>query len=128
MSYQADLFNALVADPTISGITGAGIFADVADGSASAPYLVYQVISTGGETTHDGTRPIEFPLIQFSCWAAGKAAAIALASALNALLDGNTLPGSSGITFQFSNQFGSYDPETKLFGEIIEYRASTLTN
>ena len=128
MSYQSDTYQALVSSATISGMTGARIYADVADGNAAAPYLVYQVISTGGETTHDGDRSIEFPLIQFSCWAASKAQAIALASAVNALLDGNTLAGASGVSFQFSNQFGQYEPETKLFGEILEYRAATTTN
>lgn len=128
MSYQSDITSALAAASTITAIVGARVYADVADGSTAAPYLVYQVVSTGGETTHDGAREIEFPLIQFSCWATGKAAAIALASAVNAVLDGNTLAGASGVTLQFSNQFGQYDPDTKLFGEILEYRASTTTN
>jgi len=128
MSYQSDITTALAAASTITAIVGTRIYADVADGSTAAPYLVWQVISTGGDTTHDGDRSIEFPLIQFNCWATGKASAIALASAVNAVLDGNTLSGSSGITFQFSNQFGSYESDTKLFGEILEYRASTITN
>jgi hypothetical protein len=128
MSYQSDLASALGAASTINAIVGQRIFADVADGSTAAPYLVYQVISTGGETTHDGNRNLDFPLIQFSCWAAGKAAAIALASSLNTLLDGKTLAGASGLTFQFSNQFGTYEADTKLFGEILEYRASCNRN
>jgi hypothetical protein len=128
MSYQSDLTTALAAAAGITGITGTRIYADVADGSTAAPYLVWQVISTGGETTHDGVRNIEFPTIQFSCWATGKAGAIALASAVNAVLDGNTISGSSGLTFQFNNQFGTYDPDTKLFGEILEYRASCSIN
>lgn len=128
MSYQSDMYSALVAAAGITAIVGTRIYADVADGTTTAPYLVYQVISTGGETTHDGVREIEFPVIQFSCWATGKAAAIALASAVNAVLDGKTLAGSSGISFQFSNQFGTYEPDTKLYGEIIEYQTATNTN
>lgn len=128
MSYQSDLTTALAAASTITAIVSTRIYADVADGSTEAPYLVWQVISTGGETTHDGVRNIEFPLIQFSCWATGRASAIALASAVNAVLDGNTLAGSSAISFQFSNQFGTYESDTKLFGEILEYRASCSIN
>jgi hypothetical protein len=128
MSYQSDIMTALAAASTITSIVGTRIFADVADGSAAAPYLTFQTITTGGETTHDGVREIEFPMIQFNCWAKGKADAIALASALNALMDGNTLAGTSGVTFQFSNQFGTYESDTKLFGEILEYRTSTKTN
>jgi hypothetical protein len=128
MSFQSDLTTALAAATTITAIVSTRIYADVADGDTAAPYLVWQVVSTDGETTHDGDRSIEFPLIQFSCWATGKAAAIALASAVNAVLDGNTISGSSGLTFQFSNQSGTYEPDTKLFGEILEYRASSITN
>lgn len=128
MSYQSDLTTALAAASTITAIVSTRIYADVADGSAAAPYLVWQVISTGGETTHDGVRNLEFPLIQFSCWATGKASAIALASAVNAVLDGQTISGSSALTFQFSNQFGTYESDTNLFGEILEYRAATNKN
>ena len=128
MSYQSDTYTALAANGTIAGLVSTRIFPDVADGSAAAPYIVYQTISTGGETTHDRVRNLEFPLIQFNCWATSKAGAISLASAVNTVLDGKTLAGSSGVTFQFSNQFGQYEPDTKLFGEILEYRAATTTN
>jgi hypothetical protein len=128
MSYQSDLTTALSAASTITAIVGTRIYADVADGSAAAPYLVWQVISTGGETTHDGGREIEEPLIQFSCWGTSKESVIALASALNVVIDGNTISGASGLTFQFSNQFGTYESDTNLFGEILEYRASCITN
>lgn len=128
MSYQSDLTTALAAASTITAIVSTRLYADVADGSTAAPYLVWQVISTGGETTHDGVRNLEFPIIQFSCWATGKAGAIALASAVNTVLDGNTISGSSALTFQFSNQFGTYEADTKLFGEILEYRAICNTN
>lgn len=128
MSYQANILTALLADTAIAAIVGTKVFADVADGSAAPPFLVYQVISTGGETTHDGERNLEFPFIQFTCWAKGKSNAIALASAVNALLDGNTLAGDSGISFQFSNQSGTYESDAKLFGEILEYRAATNKN
>ena len=128
MSYQSDIITALAAASSITNLVSTRVYADVADGSAAAPYITFQTISTSGEVTHDGVRNIEFPLIQFNCWATGKAGAIALASALNTLLDGNVIAGSSAVTFQFSNQFGQYDPDTKLFGEILEYRASTATN
>jgi hypothetical protein len=128
MSYQSDTYTALTGNATIAGIVATRIFPEVADGSAAAPYIVYQTITTSGETTHDGVRNIEFPLIQFSCWATSKGGAIALASAVNTVLDGNTISGSSNVSFQFSNQIGIYDPDTKLFGEILEYRAATNTN
>jgi len=128
MSYQANIYTALAANATLAGLVATRIFPDVADGTAVAPYIVYQVVSTAGETPHDGDRNLEFPLIQFSCWAQSKAGAIALASAVNNVLDGKTLAGSSNVSLQFSNQFGTYESDTKLFGEILEYRAATTTN
>lgn len=127
MSYQSDMVAALAAS-SLTNVVGDRIYADVADGTAHPPYVVWQVVSTGGDNSHDGGREVEFPLIQFSCWATSKAAAIALASSLNAILDGKTIPGDSKASFRFSNQFGTYDPETKLFGEIIEYQAACQTN
>ena len=128
MSYQSDIQATLTANAGITAIVGDRIFSDVADGSAQPPYLVYQIIATSGQTTHDGNRNLEFPLIQFSCWGAGKAAVIALASAVNTALDGVTHAGTSNVSTVFSNQSGTYDSETELFGEILEYRAATNKN
>jgi hypothetical protein len=122
MSFQSDIYAALVADETISQLVGDRVFADVADGSTITPYLVYQVITTRGETPHDGGRDIEFPLVQFSAWADGKAAAIQVASAVNELLDGNTLSGNAAITLTFQDQQGRHENETNLFGEIIDFQ------
>ena len=122
MSYQSDIYTALTGASAITALVSTRIYADVADGSATAPYLVYQFISAGGETTHDGERDTEFPLAQINCWASGKAAAITLADAVRTLLEGNTIAGDSASSFQHSNRFGTYEPDTKLFGEILEYR------
>ena len=128
MSFQEDIFTALSYDSGVTSIVGDRIFADVADGTTAAPYLVYQVISTGGETTHNGTRDIEFPTVQFSAWANTKQQAVALASAVTDLLDGNTLPGSSRITFVWSDQSGTYESETNLFGETLDFRGACNRN
>lgn len=128
MSYQADIHAALAGSATIAGITGGRIFADVCDQDAAAPYLVYQVVAVRGETAHDGSRGIEFPTIQFSCWAKTKAQCIDLAAKVNTLLDGKTLPGQSDISMLFSSSFGTYESDTKLFGEILEYSAATNSN
>jgi hypothetical protein len=128
MSYQSNLYSALIGESTISAIVGTAIFPDIADGTVAPPYIIYQTISTGGETSHDGVRNVEFPLIQLSCWTTGRATVIALASAVNAFLDGNLIAGASAVTFQFSNQLSSYDLETKLYGEILEYSAASNTN
>jgi hypothetical protein len=129
MSYQHDTASALAAATAITTITGTRIFADVADGGTTTPYLVYQFVSTDGETTHDGTRDVEFPLVQFSCWASTKAGAVTLGNTLAATLDGKTIAGTSAASFRFSNRFGEYEQDTKLYGEILEFRmAVKITN
>lgn len=128
MSFQSDIYTAITGNGTVAGLVGTSIFPDVADGTVSAPFIVYQVVSTDGETTHDGVRNIEFPLVQFSCWSTTKASAISLAAAVNDVLDGKTISGTANASFTFSNQFGNYDSESKLFGEILEYRAAANTN
>lgn len=128
MSYQSDIKSAFAAASTITALVGTRVYADVAPGEAAAPFIVYQTIATSGTTTHDGERNLEFPLIQFSCWAATKAEVIAIASAVNTLLDGNTISGSSGITFRFSGQNSSYDPESRLFGEMIDFTGACAKN
>ena len=125
MSYQSDTYTALTSATAITAIAGSRIYADVADGSTAPPYLVYQFISASGETTHDGTRDTEFPLIQLTAWATTKAGAIALADAVKATLEGQTIAGDSASSFQHSNRFGTYEDPTKLFGEILEYRMAS---
>jgi hypothetical protein len=126
MSYQGDITAAIEANATLSGLIGNRVFADVAPSSATVPYVVFQTISGRGETTHDGVRNLGHPLIQFSAWAATKVQATAIADAINTLLDGNIIAGDSEATFQYSNDYGTHDAETNLFGEIKEYRASHL--
>ena len=128
MSYQSDIKTAFTAASTITALVGTRVYSDIAPGDAAAPFIVFQTIATTGTTTHDGERNLEFPLIQFSCWAKTKAAAIALASAVNTLLDGNTIAGSSGITFRFSGQNSSYDTESRLFGEMIDFDGACAKN
>lgn len=128
MSWQEDLYDALTGDGGIAALVGTNVFPDVADMSATVPYLVYQNIYTSGETTHDGGRNLEFPLVQITAWAATKEAAIALGDLVINLLDGCTVAGASDLTFQFSNRMGTYDPGERLFGEIAEFRASANRN
>lgn len=128
MSYQSDIYTRLTTDATLSGLVGSRVFADVGDSSTGTPYIVYQVISTDGETAHDGTRDIEFPLVQFSVWGASKTSVIQTASALNATLDGQTIPGDSDLTMVFTDQSGTYENASNLFGEILQFRGHCNRN
>jgi hypothetical protein len=128
MSYQSDIQDAIEASVILAGIIGPRFFWDVADEDAVAPFLVAQTISTDSETCHDGSRDWSFPLIQFSAWATTKVGAIDLAAAIKAELEGIDLPGDSQVSLNFAGENSTRDQETKLYGQLIDYRASTLTN
>jgi hypothetical protein len=100
----------------------------VAPGSAAAPFIVWNVISSDGTTTHDGQRSIIHPLLQFDCWATSRLAAVNLAAKLRAALEGYTLPGLSECWLSFSNESSQRDQETNLFAETLEFRASCKIN
>lgn len=128
MSYQSDIFTAIQADAPLAALIGSRFFWDIADGSAAAPYLVASVVSGKGENDLSGVRNLTFPLVQMNAWGPGKAALIAIISALRTAIEGRNLPGSSNISLSYAGEHSSYDPDTKYFGEIIEFRASSNTN
>lgn len=123
MSLESDIKTAITGDATVSGLIGSRFAWDVIDGTrAEAPYIVAQIVSEESDTTHDGEEGASFPLIQFSCWAKTREGARALGAAVRSLLGGNTITG--GASFTFSNRTSSHDPQTRLFGELIDMRAS----
>ncbi len=128
MSYQSDIFTAIQAAAGVTALVGARVYPDIAPGTATAPFIVWSTVSTEGTTTHDGERSIMHPLLQFSCWAASRLAAVALCTALRTALEGQTLPGTSECWLSFSNESAERDQETGLFGESLELRASCKTN
>lgn len=128
MSWQSDIVSAILGDAALAAIVSENVFADVAPGSATAPYIVYQQVSETGDTTFDGIRNVTFPLVQFACWSPTKTGAIELASKLRASIEGRNIEGDSNASLGFSNQTSTRDQQTKLFGEIIDYRVSCFTN
>lgn len=125
MSLESDIKNAITGDETVSGMIGSRFAWDVIYGTrAEAPYIVAQIVSEDSDTTHDGAAGASFPLIQFSCWAKTRESARALGAALRALLVGQTISGTSAASFSFANRTSAHDPQTRLFGELIDMRAS----
>ena len=127
MSYETDINDAVLSSPLLSDLIDDRFSWEFADGETVAPFIVAQTISTDGETTHDGAREISFPLIQFSCWGRTKIEAISMRDALKRDLEGITLPGSSETTLIFQASNSTRDQDTKLYGEIIDYLASSYT-
>lgn len=128
MSWQADIYAAVQASNALVALIGNRFSWDIADGSTVAPYLVAQAISGSGTTDHGGKRELSFPLIQITAWAATKAAAIAVIATVKNELEGINLPGPANVSLAYAGEQSTYDRESKLYGEIIEFRASCNTN
>ena len=128
MSYQSDIFDAIRGSAALVEVIAERFSWDIADGATPAPYLVAQTVSGDSDTTHDGNRTTTFPLVQFTCWATGKETALAVMAILKNEIEGVELPGSSGASLTYSGENSTYDRESKLYGEIIDYRVScTIT-
>lgn len=128
MSWQSDINDAIEASAPLAALIGDRFSWDIADGTTATPYLVAQVISSDGETDFDGNRDVAFPLIQFTAWSPSKAQAIAVMDTFGDELEGRNLPGDANISLGYAGEQSTYDRDTKFYGEIREYRASTNTN
>lgn len=124
MSAEADITAAIAASSAIQQVTGGRVFWDVCDAKTAAPYIVAQLISEAGDTTHDGDRGTAFATIQFSCWATSSAAAANVAEILRAQLEGVSLAGTSKCALTFQGRNSNHDPVTRLFGVLIDMQAN----
>lgn len=125
MNYIEDITNAILASDPITDIIGDRFSWDIADGETVAPYVVAQQISDSSTGDLSGVHDIAFPLIQFSCWAKTKTEAITLAETLRTGIGHMTLNGPSLTSLNFAGRNSTFDDETGLFGDIIEFRASS---
>jgi hypothetical protein len=128
MSYQRDIYEAVMASGDLVDLIGDRFSWDIADPSTATPYIVAQTISDSSETAFDGVRGVSMPLIQISCWATTKAESIAVMKKFKHDMEGVELNGSSGTSLGFSGENSSYDSASKLFGTIYDYRASVTNN
>lgn len=125
MSWQGDIYAAAIAAEDLAAVIGDRFYWDIADGSAAAPYIVAQELSDAGTGDLSGVRTLALTLIQLSCWATTKAGALQLAALVKANLEGQDLPGDSNTSLSYQGTNSTFDPETGLFGQIIDYRASS---
>lgn len=128
MSVEADITTAITESTAIQAVIGGRMYWDIADATAAPPYLVAQLISEDGDTPHDGIRETAFATIQFACWAKTAAAATNLAAIFRSEFEGNVIDGDTGCVMTFSNRTSNYDPASRLFGCIIDMRASYSPN
>lgn len=124
MSYQADIYQAVLNSAPIAAKIGEKFSWDIADPTETPPYIVAQTISNSDSGDMQGVRDTSFPLIQFACWSTSKAEAIEIMRIFESEFSGIEIPGESGTSLNFAGENSSYDPETRLFGEIRDFRAS----
>ncbi len=128
MSWQSDIFDAVQASSALTVLIGDRFSWDVADGTTAVPYLVAQVISGDGETDLSGDRSLAFPLIQFAAWSPSKAETIEVMRIVKQELEGRNLPGKNNVSLGYGGEQSTWDPQTKYYGETVDYRVSANTN
>lgn len=125
MNYIEDITAAILASAPLTAIIEDRFSWDIADGSTAAPYIVAQQVSDASTGDLSGVHDFALPLIQFSCWAKTKVSAFSLAETLRTEIGGKDLAGASNTSLGFAGRSSTFDSETGLFGDIIEFRASS---
>lgn len=116
----SEVVMAAVADVMLK--VGTRIHPTLAPTNQTKPYIIYEEISTEGQTALDGPSGVEFPLVQFTVWDGKRNTARDIRKSLRTILEGNLLPGPHEVVATFSNQYLFYDKETKSFGALVEFR------
>ncbi len=126
MNAETALRVALLADPAIAALVGTRVYPMELPQNPTLPAIVYQRISTPGETPmlkHAQVAPRI--RIQLSLWAGTFGAVRQLAAAVDAKLDGYSGPNGDGTSLRLvwlANMSDDYEPETKLYRVIADYR------
>ena len=118
------IFSLLTGDATVTGIIGSGdtarLYPDVIPQEIDRPSISYDVGSLPGVV---GDAPVYFPSVTVSTFARLKEEAAALASAVDAVLNGAT--GNNAGTWLKSCYKSSYqelfDPEIDAFSVTLTY-------
>ncbi len=132
-SWEDDVFTALGfiddPDPDIAAAVaaliervGGRIYPSLAPTGVKDDYVVWQEISTGGESEMDGPSGVDHPLIQFTCWSSNRNRARDVRKLIRKILEARHLAGDFKVTATFSNQLFFYEQSTRLHGALLELR------
>ena len=119
MSAESVLYGVLTASAGVDALIGTGsaarMYPDAMPEDGAYPVVVFSRTGTEPIVTIDGFRHGEFVTMQMQCWAETRAAADALADAVeSALLSAGDVP---------QERAGAYDPDT---GHFVSSLAVTL--
>jgi hypothetical protein len=118
-----DLFTLLSANADVKALLGASsaIYPNIAPPGAAAPYVVWNVISSVPETTHDNEPAgIDTVVLQFSCIGTTAKEARTVRKTIRAALDGAVL--ASGQPTIPEGEHDIFDQAVDAYHAVLEVR------
>jgi hypothetical protein len=123
MKVGAAIYSLLVNDSAVSAIVGTRIYPELAEEGASAPYIVYSVVSNTPSDTKDGT-PIDEAQLEIFSVGSTYAAANDLADKVRAALDRKSQIVVDTVTVQsihYTNEVVEVSEKRDLYISVQDY-------
>ena len=123
MKVGAAIYSLLVNDSAVSAIVGPRIYPELAEEGASAPYVVYSVVSNTPSDTKDGT-PIDEAQLEIFSVGNTYAAANDLADKVRAALDRKSQIVVGTVTVQsihYTNEVVEVSEKRDLYISVQDY-------
>ena len=123
MKVGAAIYSLLVNDSAVSAIVGTRIYPELAEEGASAPYVVYSVVSNTPSDTKDGT-PIDEAQLEIFSVGSTYAAANDLADKVRAALDRKSQIVVGTVTVQsihYTNEVVEVSEKRDLYISVQDY-------
>ena len=123
MKVGAAIYSLLVNDSAVSAIVGTRIYPELAEEGASAPYVVYSVVSNTPSDTKDGT-PIDEAQLEIFSIGNTYAAANDLADKVRAALDRKSQIVVGTVTVQsihYTNEVVEVSEKRDLYISVQDY-------
>jgi ABC-type molybdate transport system substrate-binding protein len=123
MKVGAAIYSLLVNDSAVSAVVGTRIYPELAEEGASAPYVVYSVVSNTPSDTKDGT-PIDEAQLEIFSVGSTYAAANDLADKVRAALDRKSQIVVGTVTvqsIQYTNEVVEVSEKRDLYISVQDY-------
>ena len=122
-TWEADLYAKLSGDATLRVIVGTRIFPAPAPDGTAGPFVVWQLISAEGATTHDAPADFYRGTLQLTAWAADKSRARAALDRVIELLDAVNIAGARDLTCVNPMRGETYDADTtpRMHGQLVDF-------
>jgi len=123
MKVGAAIYSLLVNDSAVSAVVGTRIYPELAEEGASAPYVVYSVVSNTPSDTKDGT-PIDEAQLEIFSIGSTYAAANDLADKVRAALDRKSQIVVGTVTvqsIQYTNEVVEVSEKRDLYISVQDY-------